>query len=346
MYSTCLFCKSYLGSNEAIENFEVGRRLAYEASRGRLWVVCARCERWNLTPLESRWEAIEEAERAYRDARLRVATENIGLARLREGLELVRVGKSPRLELATWRYGDQFGRRRRKHIALGVIGLTAPFVRWLPVAGPLGFIPGLISMAYTVNMLRIARRNGRIPRVVLHGDDGVPIALTANDISWTQLRRDKSGDGWFLTVENKENGGRGGAIRARKAILRGDDAEHGLAMVLPHINVGGGSRRRVRQALDLIGSTSEARDLVERASIIQNNKVGPNYVRTLPDEMRLALEMALHEDDERRAMEGELSRLEDQWREAEEIAAIADSLLVPEEVETRLAALRNPATGI
>jgi hypothetical protein len=40
----------------------------------------------------------------------------------------------------------------------------------------------------------------------------------------------------------------------------------------------------------------------------------------------LALEMALHEETERRAMEGELAMLETMWREAEEIAGIADRL--------------------
>jgi hypothetical protein len=40
----------------------------------------------------------------------------------------------------------------------------------------------------------------------------------------------------------------------------------------------------------------------------------------------LALEMALHEEAERRAMDGELAELEAMWREAEEIAAIADAL--------------------
>jgi hypothetical protein len=41
---------------------------------------------------------------------------------------------------------------------------------------------------------------------------------------------------------------------------------------------------------------------------------------------RLALEMAAHEDAERRALEGELTALQEAWREAEEIAAIADAL--------------------
>jgi hypothetical protein len=42
---------------------------------------------------------------------------------------------------------------------------------------------------------------------------------------------------------------------------------------------------------------------------------------------QLAVEMALHEESERRALEGELAALEAAWKEAEEIAHIADSLL-------------------
>ncbi|HUH12323.1 MAG TPA: hypothetical protein VMK65_04405, partial [Longimicrobiales bacterium] len=57
----------------------------------------------------------------------------------------------------------------------------------------------------------------------------------------------------------------------------------------------------------------------------------------LPRARALALEMALHEETERRALEGELAELEAAWREAEEIASIADGLLeVP-----GLAALRE-----
>jgi hypothetical protein len=109
MYRTCLFCSNDLGHNEAIEHFPIGRRLAFDAAKGRLWVVCRKCERWNLTPLEERWEAIEECERAFRGTRLRLSTDEIGLARLKEGLDLVRIGDPQRPELAAWRYGDQFG---------------------------------------------------------------------------------------------------------------------------------------------------------------------------------------------------------------------------------------------
>jgi hypothetical protein len=39
--------------------------------------------------------------------------------------------------------------------------------------------------------------------------------------------------------------------------------------------------------------------------------------------------MALHEERERRALEGELRLLETAWKEAEEIAAISDDLVLP-----------------
>ena len=65
MYGTCLFCHARLGANQAIEKFPVGRRLAFDAARGRLWVVCAGCGRWNLSPWDERWEAIEQCERTF-----------------------------------------------------------------------------------------------------------------------------------------------------------------------------------------------------------------------------------------------------------------------------------------
>jgi hypothetical protein len=49
---------------------------------------------------------------------------------------------------------------------------------------------------------------------------------------------------------------------------------------------------------------------------------------------RLALEMAAHEESERRAMSGELAELEAAWRGAEEIAEIADAMFDDEELET------------
>src|SRR5215510_4073646 len=127
MYSTCLFCNADLGRNEALEHLPIGRRLAFDQAQGRLWVVCRKCERWNLTPFGDRFEAIEEGEKLFRDTRVRFSTDQIGLARLRDGPELVRIGEPLRPEFAAWRYGDQVGRRQRGYalmVGAGAVGLA------------------------------------------------------------------------------------------------------------------------------------------------------------------------------------------------------------------------------
>jgi hypothetical protein len=55
--------------------------------------------------------------------------------------------------------------------------------------------------------------------------------------------------------------------------------------------------------------------------------------------------MALHEEQERRAMEGELQLLEQAWREAEEIARIADNMFTPAQIESRLDVLRGNSSS-
>ena len=50
---------------------------------------------------------------------------------------------------------------------------------------------------------------------------------------------------------------------------------------------------------------------------------------------------AAHEEAERRAMEGELGELERAWREAEEIAAISDDLLLPTGVQQKIERLHD-----
>src|SRR3954462_4354676 len=114
MFATCLFCNGPLGANDSIESFPVGRRLSFDARKGRLWVVCERCSRWNLSPLDERSDAIDQCERAFRSTTLRVSTDNIGLARLGDGLERGGIGAPLRPELAGWRDASRFNRRRRR----------------------------------------------------------------------------------------------------------------------------------------------------------------------------------------------------------------------------------------
>jgi hypothetical protein len=62
---------------------------------------------------------------------------------------------------------------------------------------------------------------------------------------------------------------------------------------------------------------------------------------TIPIEARLALEMVTHEDDERRALQGELAALEERWKEAEEIAGISDNMFLPSSVTDWMSRIRG-----
>jgi len=115
VYTTCLFCHSDLSANHFLASFPVGRRLAFDPKKGRLWVICTRCGRWNLSPLEERWEAIDQGERLFRGTRLRMSTDNVGLARFRGGFELVRIGPALLPEIAGWRYGTRLIRLEPEH---------------------------------------------------------------------------------------------------------------------------------------------------------------------------------------------------------------------------------------
>ena len=133
MVATCLHCSKSLGGNDVLETLPIGRRIAFDAAQGRLWVVCRHCAKWNLVPFDTRLETIDAAERLFHDTRMRYSTDNIGLARLREGLELVRIGPAQRPEFAAWRYGGQYRRRRQRNLALA--GVSAIGAGTLAVAG-------------------------------------------------------------------------------------------------------------------------------------------------------------------------------------------------------------------
>ncbi len=314
-----MFCTKPLGENAVIEFFPVGRRLAFDGERGRLWVVCTKCERWNLTPLEERWEAVEECERIFRDTRVRVSTENIGLARHPEGLSLVRIGKPLRPEFAAWRYGDQFGRRRRRKLVYGTAALVA--VGGIAAGGVAAGVGG--AMLLNAGQLWVNSRN-LFTVVKLRPDSGRVIKLRRLDLYATRIR---PGDEHTFTLQ---------ISKAHKTTCyRGAEAQRLAGTLLPKINAMGGTQDAVQQAVGAIEHAGHPeRFLTDIAQGDRFHHGGiPVYIAKMPKPTRLALEMSLHEEQERRALEGELRLLERAWEEAEEIAAISDNLVLPKGAE-------------
>lgn len=349
MYSTCIFCHTPLGANEAIEQFPVGRRLAFDAAKGRLWVVCRRCARWNLSPLETRWEAIEECERLFRDTKLRVSTGHIGLARVREGTDLVRIGEPQRPEMAAWRYGDQFGRRRRRTVAVLTAGITLPAVAlaFPVIVNATGMVSGILAAAAglgaNLTALALYALRYRIS-ARMRTSAGEYLRFHNRALNALTLVRDSgTAFGWSVGIHPRRTFLRF-PTRDRLAgrVLAGADAVSALRVALPAINADGGNAEMVRASVGLL----ERFELP--ALLAENEKIQSSIESLTGTPMRLshspyvlALEMALHEEDERRALEGELALLERRWREAEEIAAIADDLLLPSSLRVRLDRLRR-----
>ncbi|MGH7720860.1 MAG: hypothetical protein ACREON_18695 [Gemmatimonadaceae bacterium] len=317
MYSTCLFCHASLGANEVIEHFPVGRRLAFDAAKGRLWVVCRRCGRWNLSPLEERWEAIEECEERFRSTRLRVSTDNIGLCHLKEGLELVRIGEPLRPELAAWRYGERFGKRRTKMLIRASLGLGA--ITAIVVGGAAaGVGVGGFGWMYWQLSRAIVRGNPRAVIARIDLEDRQRVEVKRKHLAGLSLHPDVGDRGWTMRLTHA----------AGVASLTGDAALRAAAQLMPAVNHMGGTRAKVTEAVGLLEHADSPAAYFGQAVRFSRDTLDP-AVKNLPDSVRLALEMAAHEEAERRALEGELARLEADWKEAEEIAAIADNLLVP-----------------
>jgi hypothetical protein len=347
MYRTCIFCHAPLGANEALENFPVARRVAFDAERGRLWAVCGACERWNLSPIETRWEAIEEAERLYRDTRTRVATEQIGLARVADGTGLVRIGRPLRPEFAAWRYGDQFGRRARRFwTGAGVLGVTGAAAAGLVMASA-PVLVGLIPLAAQLALIAARRAPGsggraRQAQLAMTDERGEKILTPKDAIVRARIlpgERD-----WALELGLAEiyQTTQNDPFRVdRKVTVRGGAAVRALGTMLPSANRAGGSRAEVQSAVARIEAAGDP-ERYFRQSELDARSLGWGYreLWQMPAEVRLALEMSAHEDSERRALEGELEVLEQQWRDAEAIAAVADTLAIPPEVERRLKRLR------
>jgi hypothetical protein len=360
MYSACIFCHSQLGSNQLIEHYPVGQKLAFDTQRGRLWVICRSCGGWNLAPLEERWEPIEECERVFRGTRMRFSTANIGLASHRSGLELVRIGRPLRPEFAAWRYAPRLKRRRRQAILTGTAGSVA-FI------GVMIGVPAAMGLAGSGWILArgIAQAWKRLDghRRVLRPTEGDFVIRRRHlkHIEWFPARDELPWHFEVPLVSSRADADAAPSGTARIS-LAGPEGMRLASVALNILNRRAGHDAELRDAVDWIELSGspftgaepgadpailEDREL-RRKGLEQRQPIGlyspMNYRETLADLLpyqRLAFELAANEDQERLFMTSHLWLLERHWREAEEIAAIADQLLVPEGVTRALDKLRR-----
>jgi hypothetical protein len=365
LYHTCLYCTKDLGTNEVLETLPIGRRVAFDAAHGRLWVVCRSCAKWNLVPFDTRLETIDACERLFRDTRTRYSTDNIGLARVAEGLDLIRIGAPQRPEFASWRYGAQYRLRRRRTRIFGAASVVTPAIAIvalessfrgaaLLLGGAAAVLPQLAGMGFEYYASRKRRLQVRAPdgKSVVLGD----MLRSSAGMSWKDGRLSvRVATGWRSIGWRW---GRASGWRLRDPVeWAGDDARLLGRRILAHMNASTGSRKDLNRA---VGVMEEHRGHLESWMWYQSfgqarAKPGAwNYqgipawkywqehdkavipLAALCASDLLAIEMWLSEEDEAKALAGELALLERQWQEAEELAAIADSLAVSDDVHTQV----------
>lgn len=362
MYATCLYCHADLGKNEIIASFPVGRRLAFDSANGRFWVICAACKRWNLSPLEERWNAMDECERLFERTRLRMSTDNIGLARVGEGTELVRVGAAMRPEMAAWRFGAQLAARRRQY-------------RWLVAGGVIavgGFYAGIAAAGASIAAFQgiwgaVQRGYERATRLMLptpaasiedpnnpgwrwaagidrrQTDAEIARAVERPRVESSHVRNAK------LVIEPDESAVRLTlpVVGRRVAEYRADQTASVLPKVVAKLNRFGGRKEDEKLAVEMLASVASdgAPDL---ATGLLKRYVGRSAESKTLGEFggvtNIALEMALQEQRERELLAGELIELEFAWKEAEELARISDTL-ESSAIDAALARLKRRIEG-
>jgi hypothetical protein len=253
--------------------------------------------------------------------------------------------------MAAWRYGDQFGRRRRRHLTMLAGGVVVGGVA--VVAGPMMGLVSMGAVSPLMNLLNTGMALYRAKVIVRVPDPaGGTFGTRLADLPKVSLIAE--GDELVMRLPaSRVRVGLPGVPalpwyrydRGESRELRGADAIRAAGAILPRMNQSGGSARAVQRAVTLLEDAPSIERLYATAAANARRGRALNAVshalKSIPVEQRLALEMAAHEDVERRALEGELHVLEAAWRDAEEIAKIADDMFLPGSVDEDLARLKR-----
>lgn len=331
MYRTCAFCNGKLDGDGGPSGLGVGRRLAFDEWKGRLWVICPRCARWNLAPLDERLERIEALARAASGGRVAAATNQVTLIRWGR-YDFVRIGQPPRLEYATWRYGERLRTRRREQlkfvVPVTVAALGLAIAVNVAAGGSVGlFFWNVPNLARKLYVELVGGRRIALVEAPICERCGSVMALRARHLERARVTATRQHDVSVL-VTCPQCGGEG-------ALLTGADAHLALRRGLTYLNLArsGKGQQRAEVAAHLVEGAGGPDELI--LDVARRDLT----LRSLAPERRLALEMAI---DER----AELAVLERQWQEAEEIAEIADGLLTTDpRVDEELRQLHDRLKG-
>lgn len=199
---------------------------------------------------------------------------------------------------------------------------------------------------------RLAYRRRRVV-ASLSDPDGKRWTVRGGHASFLRVVPSEVGEGWGIEVPCEAGTAR------RRIVVEGAQARWLAATIVPAITADGGSQKEVQEAVRRIEEkgdpTNYLRWLARNPKTARTGQrfkdpvTGKRHAFGAPIDTLvwqgiaagLAVEMAVNEENERIALEAELSVLEDAWKEAEEIAAIADGLALPHRVQDALSRLQR-----
>lgn len=324
----CLFCRATLPENGMLAHVPRAVHIAYDPVRGRLWAVCARCQRWSLAPIEEREAALAELEKAARDrGRVLASTANIALIDV-SPVTLVRVGRAGLAERAAWRYGTELVERRTAYesrpsrIAAYTLGALHSVGRALGIADDDFTIDWKDSPVADVVRWR------RFGWAAWHGRETCPHCLS----TLRALRYDLA---WWVYPLAGPEGRLGVGVPCQRCDpwtpeklyeLHGEAAENILRRLLAYVNVAGGSERRVADAVGAIEAAGSVETFAMRAA------ANRRCLWKLGATGSIGLEIALGETAEARLLELGARAIEFVWKREEALARIIDEELTPRRI--------------
>jgi hypothetical protein len=220
-----------------------------------------------------------------------------------------------------------------------VVGLSLIGLAGTVIGGTAAVVGTGINAAIQWGQLsRMGRRKRRlITRVTVPGGDRV--LMRAGDFVHLKTRPGTR-ERWLVRVN----------FAGGRYSVDGAMGLHAMSSILPHLNYEAGTAAEVRAAVNQLEEAGGPEAFLHWVANQQEYQEpwkwnrwskAPDGLHYLPVETRLALEMAVNEEHEREALQGELALLELAWQDAEEIAAIADQLGDSDEVDLMFARLQQ-----
>ncbi len=327
----CLFCHSPFAEGWRFGELPPAWRLAFDSDRGRIWVVCDSCYRWNLWPPEEQGAALMALERVAADrGQVLARTENITLLAV-GNMILIRVGEATLHERAWWRYGRDVLTREKAFRSAGARLSAYAYGALAAVAESVGLGDRNFKVRFEEGMTAEVLRWRRFGWAAWFGRLRCPSC-------GSYLRAARFDLSWWFCPRLDEDGNLALGVPCPRCDpwtpekiyhLKGYEAESVLRRVLAYQNITGAGEQTVEEAVRQIDAAGSPEAFMQ-ASL----EDGP-FLRELAFPQAVALEISLNEGVERRALEVEARGLEFMWRREEELARIMDEELDPRGVRSK-----------